>query len=102
MENRRRTPRIAHALGVIVKDENGATPATSRSLSVNGMYVFTRGRWSPESVLTVDFEFEGTLLSCSARVAYADSEGVGLAFFKPSPEFIEAMRTVLNTLGAKQ
>ena len=88
-KERRKSPRESLPwIAAYFIDDDIAAPATIRNISSLGMYVSTRERWSPGTVIQVtlsDWRLPSPerAMTLSAKAVRSDEDGVGLRFVFP-------------------
>ncbi|MEM6733024.1 MAG: PilZ domain-containing protein [Myxococcota bacterium] len=96
----RRAPRITAAIGVIVNDGKSRTACMTRTVSRTGMFLLTKERWDPTSMIELKVVHDEERFVTQARVVFATDEGVAVAFHDTSPEFTDAFGAFLSELVA--
>ncbi|MEO1173800.1 MAG: PilZ domain-containing protein, partial [Myxococcota bacterium] len=83
----RRAPRITAAIGVIVVDGERSTACMTRNVSLTGVFLLTKERWSPDTIVRLEIIRDGERFAVQGQVKFAADDGVALAFHQPTADF---------------
>ena len=103
---KRESPRQGAALRVVLEDREPPTHATTRNISLGGMYLMTATKTldvGSEHMAKVEIDRHGRRWSppLPIRVVWSSNTSAGAAFANLTAEAIDALREALNEARAR-
>jgi hypothetical protein len=92
--------RVCAAVKVVEVGSQEKVPIVTRNLSQGGMFLVTKARWSPDSVVTFRISHRYWEAAFKAKVVHTRPDGVGFAFVGLDDATREMVRRIIDGLLA--
>lgn len=89
-------PRVPVSIPVATPD--GGDPAVTKNISMGGLFLITRQRFTVGAEVALVLECGGMELEVTGRVTHHQADGVGISFVDPSPLLHNILREQIDAL----
>ncbi|MEO0811610.1 MAG: PilZ domain-containing protein, partial [Myxococcota bacterium] len=97
-----RKPQVRVPVRLLVVTPDGADRAVTKNISIGGLYLITKKRFTVGAELPLVLEVGEMRLEVTARVTHQQADGAGFSFVDPSPLVQEIVREQIDSILSQE